>query len=490
MQWSYRLMRLPGECRRSGRYGRSFSAACVWLLVITVIASAFFPAAAAAETIRDALRSTYQNNPRLLAERATLKAADEEVSRARSGFRPSLFVRGDAGYRDASTNPDQPENGDTDPYGYSITATQPIFRGFRTVNEVKEATARVHEAREVLRGVETAVLLEGATAYADVFRDLKIVMFRQDNVQALTRQLEGVERRMKVEEATRTELAQSKSRRQRAVADLATARAQLQTSRAAFKRVVGRQAGRLSVPGMPGVPGTLTEAQQIGEGQNPDLLAAVYRNVAADHTSSKIRGELLPTVDLEASHSDRFDPSVDINESSTTTIMGRVSIPIYQGGAVWARLRQANHQLERTGHDIHEAELTVEARIRTAWSRLEAAREQVESTAAQVAANRVALAGSKEEYAQGQIRLIEVLDAQQELNESQVNHATAQRDLVISAFSLLANMGTLEAENLRLGTAIYDPTVHLLEVKNKWFGLEIEYANGHREHYTADIHER
>src|SRR5262249_32149668 len=154
-----------------------------------LLASVLVVAPARAETLLQALSAAYKFNPRLDAARATLRATDEEVPRALSGYRPSITGSADTSFRHITTDPRTVANGDSNPRGYQIGMVQPLFRGFRTVNAVNAAEATVRAGRETLRLAEESVLLEAVTAYGDVVRDTAIVRLRENNVTVLTRDL-------------------------------------------------------------------------------------------------------------------------------------------------------------------------------------------------------------------------------------------------------------------------------------------------------------
>ena len=185
---------------------------------------------------------------------------------------------------------------------------QPIFRGFRTKNAVSAAEATVRAGWEALRTTESSVLLEAVTAYMDVVRDQAILTLRENNVTVLTRDLKATQDRFAVGEVTRTDVAQAQARRAGAVAALDLARANLKTSRATFERVVGHPPSGL-VESRPStqVPKSLNESIEIGSRESPGVVAALYREQAARFNIDLIRGERLPTVQLEANYGRRFD---------------------------------------------------------------------------------------------------------------------------------------------------------------------------------------
>src|SRR5688572_29440964 len=179
------------------------------LAVLAGIFAAAMPGGAAAETLNQALGAAYKFNPRLDAARALQRATDEEVPRAKSGYRPTVAGSADTTYERTTVRPPlsplQPGTTESNPRGYAVGLTQPIFRGFRTKNAVSLAEATVRAGWEALRDTESSVLLEAVTAYMDVVRDQAILTLRENNVTVLTRDLNATQARFQAGEVTRTD---------------------------------------------------------------------------------------------------------------------------------------------------------------------------------------------------------------------------------------------------------------------------------------------
>ena len=458
-------------------------------VVMLATAVLMTPQAVLAETLRQSMASAYQNNPRLDAERARLRATDEEVPRAKSGFRPQINGSLDAGRQRVGTDPKTTSDGESNPWGYAVTVTQSVFSGFRTVHAVSEAEATVRAGRETLRSVEQQVLLESVTAYCDVVRDQGLVRLREAHVGVLSRELAGVRERRSVREVTRTDVAQTEARRARAVSALDAIRASLKSSRAQFEKVVGRAPGPLAPPTPPSkiMPRSLEEALAVGEKESPLLLGAVYREQAARFTVDRIRGELLPEVRVEARLDQRHEPSRTLQEQEVATITGRVNIPLYEGGDTHARVRQSKHTHVSRLQEIEQARLEVHAAVTQAWSRYGASRAQLKSDLAGVEAARVALEGVREEEKAGQRTQLDILNAEQELLDAQIQLTGTRRDLIVAAYTLLAQMGRLTSAELGLTDSAYDPVAHYEEVRSKWFGLDVMRPDGRTERVDVTI---
>jgi len=437
---------------------------------------------ARAETLSDALVTAYTANPELDAERARQRATDEDVPQALAGSRPTVTGTGEVGseqvFRRALVS--TPAGTvltrgvtNSDPKGVRVSLSQPLFRGFRTVTGTARAESGVLAGRYELNNVEQNVLLDAVTAYVDVIRDAALVGLTESNEDVLREELASTNARFEVGELTKTDVAQAEARVSGAVSEVSRARANLARSRATYERVIRRPPGSLSPPtSLNGVlPTTLDEAQRIGEAEHPALISSRHSIDVSDHDIENIKGELLPTLTLDADYSRTWDTSPTVLDTETTSIIGRLTVPLYQAGAVSSRIRQAREVSTQRRLESEDIRAQVHAAVATAWDGLIAARVQIEADREQIRAATVALDGVRQEQRVGQRTTLDVLDAQQELLNAQVSLATSTRDEVVAAFTLLASIGRLNVQFLKLPVAQYDPTVHYDKVRNKWWGL-------------------
>jgi outer membrane protein len=326
------------------------------------------------------------------------------------------------------------------------------------------------------------VLLEAVTAFGDVVRDAAIVRLRENNVTVLTRDLRATQDRFNVGEVTRTDVAQAQARRAAAVAALDLARANLKTSRATFERVIGHPPSNLvEARASSLVAKTLAENVEISLRESPSVVGALYREQAARFNIELVRGELLPTAQLEANYAKRFDDTAGLDWSETSSVTGRLTVPFYTGGEVQARVRQAKQTHIQRLQEIEQARTETQAQVVTAWSQLQAAQAAVESDQTAVNANRIALAGVREEERVGQRTLLDVLNAEQELLNAEVNLATDQRNVVVASYTVLSTIGRLTAQDLGVSALVYDMEAHYHDVRRKWFDISITHSDGRRE---------
>jgi outer membrane protein len=430
---------------------------------------------ASGQTLEQSLSAAYINNPVLNAQRAATRAVDEKVPQALSGFRPQVFAGANAGveWNRTRLKGGTTVSGTVNTYDYGLTVTQNVFNGFTTVNTTRSAEAQVLGARETLRNTEQNVLLDAVISYMGVVRDTAIVELQGQNVEALREQLRATRDRFDVGELTRTDVAQSEARLALAESQLIAARAALNASRAAFRRDIGVDPRRLTpartVEHL--VPKSIDACIAASENQHPAIAAARHGVDVANLQVKVAEGSLLPVVSLEGSVSRAHDPSLSTSESSQASIFGRLTVPIYQGGAEYSRIRESKETLGQRRLEADVARDDVRAAVVQSFGLLTASRFQVEATQAQVNAAQIALNGVQEEYRVGQRTTLDVLNAQAELVNARSLLITAQRDRVVNSYSLLSAIGRLNSEFLRLNVQAYAPETHYNQVRDSWFGV-------------------
>lgn len=440
------------------------------IALIAIVLCSTVPAGAT--TLQEALSQAYRDNPTLNAERARVRSVDENVPQAKSGYRPTVSATADIG-REWTDTP-AGSNART-PRGYGISIEQPLFRGFRTKNSISRAEAQVLSARQSLADVEQNVLLDAVTAYMDVLNTRAIVSLRQRDVAALREQVEGTQARFEAGEATRTDIAQGQARLSLSRSQLTAAQAQQFAAEARYVQVIGSEPRDLRRP--PSIvallPNTLVEAKRMAAENHPAILAAEFAVIAAEYQVKVAKGELLPTASVEASYNSRWDSSSFGGQSEGASIIGRVNVPLYQGGVAHSRTRQAKEDLARAVLETDIARRQIEANVVSAWESLKAARQQIQANRASLDAAQLALDGIREEFRVGQRSTIDVLDAQREVVTAQIALVQAQRDEVVAAYALLAATGQLNINSLQLAARAYNPEEHYQQVKNRWFGINV-----------------
>ncbi len=454
------------------------------------------------DTLPGALISAYLNNPSLNSQRAAVRATDENVPQALSGYRPRISVTATGGQQSTSSlnkQPSQlsstapltctpnscPQNG-YDPAYYSqqsgyntpvsvgASITQTLFNGFQTANKTRQAESQVLAARATLQNTVETVLLNAATAYMNLLRDGAILDLQRRNVEVLQEQLRQTRDRFNVGEVTRTDVAQAESRLAAGRSQVLTAEANFKASQATYRQVIGVNPGKLAA-GTPVdrfSPRTLPRAVALGTAVHPSVTTAEYNVDVAQHAVKVAEGALLPNLSVTGSYTKNWGVVGSLNtiESYTASVLGTLSVPIYQGGGEYSLIRQAKETLGQKRLDLETARDSVRQSVVQSWGQLEAAKANIDATQAQVQAAEIALDGVRQEARVGQRTTLDVLNAQQELVNARVSLVTAQRDRVVASYTLLASVGRLSPQVLGLRVPVYRAIVHYQQVRDAWAG--------------------
>jgi outer membrane protein len=342
------------------------------------------------------------------------------------------------------------------------------------LNGVRQAESNIFGARESLRDTEQNVLLNGATAYMNVLRDTAILDLRKNNIIVLEEQLRQTRDRFIVGEVTRTDVAQAESSLASARSDYFTAQALLQTSIASYRQIIGVEPTRLeparTIESL--LPHSLGSAIELSNAEHPEIQAALHAVDAAALQVKLVEGELAPTVDLVGNVQQNYNlAGVPGERFLNGSIAAKVTVPIYEGGEVYARVRQAKETLGQSRLQADLQRDIVRAEVVSAWGQLDSARAVIQSSKAAVKSAEIALDGIRQEAEVGQRTTFDILFQQQVLLNTRVSLVVAQRDRVVASYAVMAAIGRLAAANLNLNVAQYDPTVHFDQVKDKWIGL-------------------
>ena len=428
-----------------------------------------------AQTIEDTLMIAYRNNPTLLGQRAKLRATDEGVPQALSDWRPSVEITGSAGLEGINNSIATGALGrgqHREPRSLGMTLTQSLYRGGRTLAATREAENTVHAERARLSETEQDVLLDAATAFMDVFRDEAVLKLNINNEQVLKRQFEATRDRFEVGEITRTDVHQAEARLAGAAADRIESEGNLEASRATYQNIVGMSAPRgLKAPARAyALPDDKATANMTAAVDNPVVVSAEFDRKALEDKVDEVRGELLPTLSVSTGVTRAFESSSQTGRLDTARLTLNLTVPLYQQGEVFSRLREAKQDVAEQVQIVDKARRDAIEEATRAWESLVTARARVNSFKAQIKANAVALEGVEREAQVGSRTVLDVLDAEQELLDSRVAHVRAQRDELVAVFELKEGMGQLTAREMRLPVEYYDPTGHYRGVRNKWFG--------------------
>src|SRR6201994_2969246 len=479
--WSACELRMDVVRRRAALDRLGMGGAKVWGGGATAAAVFLVQIAAApvhADTMESALLRAYQNNPQLNAQRASVRATDEAVPQALSGYRPRATATFSEGAQfidqlaDGSAGK-KIEQGIQAPHSAGLTVTQTLFNGNQTANRTRGAESQVFGAREGLRLLEQSVLLAAATIYMDYLRDAAILEVQRSNVKVLELTLKQTRDRYSAGLVTPTDVAQSQAQLAAGQSQELSAESTLTTPRPNFRPIIGNEPANLQAasPVDRYLPPTVQGATQIAIRENPNVTAAMYGIDVSFLTVKINEGALYPTLALQATVSKVWQQTItQINQFTAGTNV-QLTVPIYQGGAEYSLIRQSKESLEQQRLTMEQVRDQARADLVTAWGQLIAGKAQVIAAQSQVDASELAYQGTSKEAQVGQRTVIDILNAQQTLVNARVALVTAQHDRVVASYAVLNAIGRLSPQVLRLSTPTYDPSVHYQQVRDNWVGV-------------------
>lgn len=446
-----------------------------WLTGLAV-GALMLPTAAHAETLQGALAKAYENNPTLTGARAGQRANDENVPIQKSFGLPEVNTRAD--YEENIIIPGNSFNSPMRSVTGSGQLSVPIYQGGAVRNAVRAAKYRVEAGQADLRATEASVFSQVVGAYMDVIRDQAIVQLNQKNVSVLRTNLQATSDRFEIGDLTRTDVAQSEARLALAEGDLRNAEANLIGSRETYIRLVGDAPTDLQAPPtLPNLPANAEEAVAIALNSNPDIEAANQLVSASKADIGAAKASRAPK--LSATLSGNYNNylgslnsgvvGIGVTQETSAAAAGvSVTLPIFTGGRRSAQVRQAQSRGSQAIEQYVETERGVIAQTRGAYAAWQANERIITATQQAVSANALSLEGVRAENSVGTRSILDILNAEQEYLNTQVQLVSAQRNSYVAAFSVLAAMGKAEARDLGIeGGALYDPEVNYRRVKGE-----------------------
>ncbi len=461
------------------------------LFIVNLISFAFlalnFGTAAYSQSLQEALGFAYINNPTLNAERAGVRAVRKTRSQAIARFFPSISATAGYGDRGIDLKPSRVVNEinciDGRRFGLEVSeicvpgepksrvdedieikpATQitlsldQVLFDWRTVSGLQQVDAGIQRQDHSLLATEQDVLLNSATAYMDVIRDTAIVDSRKSNIEFLENEVRAANDRFGVGEITRTDILQAEARLAAARSQLNSAEANLTSSNAKFREVIGQDPKNLATDAsiVRFIPKSLNNAIELAQIDHPNIRQAEVGVVAAKASVSTAIGDLYPKLNANASVTSTFDHEKNLgfqeeNPNLSASFGIQLSIPIISGGKEYAEISEEREKLKQAELNLATARQQIRTFVTQAWGQYIAASASIPAAEAGLEAEELALEGIKAEQDVGQRTTREVLDQQRSLVEAQVNLIESQRNKIVAAYTLVAATGGLTSSKIDL----------------------------------------
>ena len=407
-----------------------------------------------ADTLFDSLNSAYLNNPKLNAERASLRASKEEKRAVVGEFLPSVTISGYVGEQDNTGD----SSSNFNPSEQSLEIEQKIFQGFSGVANLKKKKYGHNLAEFKLKKIEQETLLAAAKAHADLLLNKKKVNINLMNIDLLERQVETDQNRLEKGEINLADLAQSESSFAGAKAKLIAAKNELIASKANFDKIIGKKPSEniqeITETNLI-LPGSLATAYNISNSENPDLQIAMLEYQQSKMDVSIAGSELSPSATLSYKIAEQDNVSSTVKDRTSQTLKATASWPLFAGGSNLFNLRKAQELRNQKELLFQDSKKVVETDVANAWSSYQSSKSVLDSIRTQVKAAEIASEGITLEYESGSSRTtLEVIQSKAILLDSRISLATSERNFLISQFSLLSSIGRLTASQLNLQSAV------------------------------------
>ena len=404
-----------------------------------------------ADTLLDSLNSAYLKNSKLNAERASARASKEVKREAISEFLPSVTIEGYVSEQE-NTNPGNDTN--FQPAEQSITVEQKIFQGFGGIANLKKKQYGEILANFKLKKIEQDTLLAAAEAHANLVLDKKKVNINLTNIDLLERQVETDQNRLEKGEISLTDLSQSEASLAGARAELITAQNDLVTSKANFEKIIGKKPSEniqeIKIFNL-NLPESLAAAYSISNSENPDLQIASIEYEQSRMDVIIAGSELSPSATLSYKIAEQDDFSSTVKDRTQQTVKATASWPLFAGGSNLFSLRESQQLRNQKELLFEDAKKTNETNVASAWSNYQSSNSVLDSIRSQVQAAEIANEGITLEYESGSKRTtLEVIQSRTILLNSRINLANAEKNFLISKFTLLSAIGRLTAQQLNL----------------------------------------
>jgi len=284
--------------------------------------------------------------------------------------------------------------------------------------------------------------------------------------------LKNTQQRLRLGDLTKTDASQASARLLGSQMSLETAEQQLNTSRSSFEHLIGRPAETLTDHDIPNFPNDKQNALNIAIATNPSLEQSKAQVRAAEHAVNAAIDALLPTISIQASYGRSIDAIAPGVRENGISVIGQLTIPLYQGGAEEAVIRQAKEQSAQAELVSQDAERQVREEFSNAWQTFQTTRAATNLAARQALDNDTAYHGSILESQVGARTTIDILNADQELLQSKISAITQRENNVSAAYQVLSVMGEMTAKDLKLPVKLYAPQEHYDSDATRWFGLD------------------
>lgn len=415
---------------------------------------------AQAADLLDTFRAAQANDPVFASARAAKQAGEEKLTQGRSLLLPSVNLNANSTFNDQTTqylgaSPFPGGQRRYNNHGYGVNVVQPLFRQ-QNWHAYFESDLQVIQSEAQFRLAEQDLVLRAAQAYFDVLAAQDGVQLAGAQKKAISEQMEQAKRNFEVGTATITDIHEARARYDLTLAQELVAQNTLEIKRRSLQQLIDAAPKDLKPLGkdfkmeMP-QPADMEKWVDDAQAHSPQLAIAHAAAEIADHEVIRTRGGNYPTVDIVANYAKNTanGGSFGVGSDTTNKSVGvQLNMPLFQGGVVNSKWREAEANRERANQELENARRTVGTQTRLAYLGVVSGIAQVKALQQALTSSESVLEASKLGHEVGVRTNLDVLNAQQQLYATRRDLYQAEYNYLMSQLRLKAAVGGLEEKDV------------------------------------------
>lgn len=426
-----------------------------------------FPVNVSAMALSEYVADSISAHPNVREKVHIFRQVERDHDIANSGWRPSIDLVASTGEYETESPLTGSQKRDYDSNQAELSITQNLFNGFNTTHQLAQARARIRSALFDLYDTADNVALDAVQAYLDVLKQQKLYKLAQENVKAHETILSQIRERSRSGVGRRSQLEQTEGRLARAQASLIAQQNNLQDATTRYHEVLGRyvQLETLAIPELPAIPsGSLDELIDAALRNHPAMRVAAFNIEAAQSDYQRSKSNNYPQLDLRLAKETGSDINGLVGDTDETSVVLNLRYNLYRGGADVAEQRKKVSIVHEQQQFAARVRRQVINTLRLAWVADQSLAHQLKYLATHINKARETVASYQEEFFIGQRDLLDLLDAKNELNTAQNQHAEAYFQALAARYRIHEGVGTL-FDALQLETKVEDEDFQVVRIQ-------------------------
>ncbi|MDC3091103.1 TolC family protein [Rickettsiales bacterium] len=425
------------------------------------------------QSLKDVLVNTYYYSPKIKVQREFLYEKDELIPQAYSDFRPKIegyYAKGKIDTAIAGSN--FIADGVRTETNQGIKITQPLFNGGSSVYGITAAKNEIIAQRFKLKETEQDVLLEAIKVYSSLASKKTEIILNEKNLEFLKKQLDLVEDQFQIGETTLTDVSISKARLLLAESELIKSNSDLLALNSKYEALIGvKPVNPELFFDFPDFKENINEISKQTVLNNPHLESINFEIRTLESKIKSLYSQKLPSVKLEAEAKKNKGYYRSDSSREVMSLYATVTVPLYQAGSASSKIREFKKKVSSKVQYKKTRINEIKYNLIETWSKYNSSKSKIIAYQKQIEANNKFLDGLKQELFLGERTILDILDAEQELVQSEFNLIKSREENFNTYFEILYFMGNLNSVYLDLPVEHFDDTRNYNKIKYKWLDI-------------------